>query len=263
MSVTLEEVNKRRAKRRKEIRKRRFIIGTIVFFVIAIAVMVVLSLTVLFPVETVTASGSAIYSEKQIIKASRINSEDNLFMLSENEVTELIRSSLPYVDSVKLNKKLPSSVSLKVTDAKEYACYTAKNGCYIVSEKGYVLAKTDVTPENLIDIVCAKKDIECEIGSKMIFKNTVTEARIEDITQLLEKEKLKINRVDVSDPISLSVRVCSRFDVLLGTSTDLDKKIAHLRGMVKSIDETKTGKINLSMWTSDNAQGSFVEGAIE
>ena len=43
---------------------------------------------------------------------------------------------------------------------------------------------------------------------------------------------------------------------------EVRKKIAHLKGMVSKIDEDKSGKINLSMWTSQKTEGTFVESEI-
>ncbi len=33
--------------------------------------------------------------------------------------------------------------------------------------------------------------------------------------------------------------------------------------MIKNIDKSKTGTVNLSMWSASNTEGSFVEGAVE
>ncbi len=263
MSDMREDINKRRKQRSKAAFLRRLKIGLVVFFVLALIVGVVLSLTVLFPVKTVSAAGSKIYSSKQIINLSGISSEDNFFMLSEKEVTDSIRKNLPYIDTVEIERKLPDTINIKVTDAKEYACYNYKGAYFVVSESGFVMNRYSEVPAGVFEIVCKEKEIECDIGSQIVYKNPTAKTRIDEMTELLKKEKIEINRIDVSNPISLSVKVCNRFEVLFGTSADLDKKIAHLGSMIKNIDAEKTGKINLSMWTSDKTQGSFVEGAIE
>jgi cell division septal protein FtsQ len=232
------------------------------FLIVAIITFAILSLTVLFPVSVLNAKGSKLYTEAQIIKASGITSDDNLFMVNEEDITEKIRHKLPYIDTVEIKRNLPDAMFINVTDAKEYSCYFWKGEYYTVSRRGYVLNKYSDPPQGLFVVMCDEKDIECEVGYALEFKKEILEQRIENISELLKNEGIAIDRIDVSNPISLSVKVCGRFEVLLGTSANLDKKIAHLGGMVKSIDPQKTGKINLSMWTSDKTQGSFVEGEI-
>ena len=46
---------------------------------------------------------------------------------------------------------------------------------------------------------------------------------------------------------------------LTSIPNNLQEKIRHLSSMIKEIDPKKQGEINLSMWTSDNTQGTFKE----
>ena len=56
-----DEFLRKREARRRKIRRRRIISGLIFFLVALIAVGAVLSLTVLFPIETISAQGSEKY----------------------------------------------------------------------------------------------------------------------------------------------------------------------------------------------------------
>lgn len=263
LSNTREEVMKSRAVKKKKRRKKRLLAGFVFFLVLALAVGAALSLTVLFPIEDISASGSDIYSEKQIIKASGVSSDNNLFTLSEQSVTEKIRSSLPYIETVSIKRSLPGSITIKVTDAAEYACYRLSDGYYVVNEGGFVMNKYDSLPENTFEIVCAEDAVSCEVGSYAEFENAATESLINELSALLSQSGLSVNSIDVSNTLSLNAKIEGRFSVLFGTSANLDKKVAHLVGMVNSIDPQKTGKINLSMWAGDKTEGSFVEGQIE
>ena len=63
--------------------------------------------------------------------------------------------------------------------------------------------------------------------------------------------------------LELKVKVENRFEVLLGTQNNLEEKVKHLGGMIREIDPEKQGKINLSMWTLDNPQGTFTQEVAE
>ena len=79
--------------------------------------------------------------------------------------------------------------------------------------------------------------------------------------QLAEKTGIRVTRVDITDELAITVGVDGRFTVNLGTSNYIDKKFAHLSGMIKNMDASAAGKINLSMWTPSNTEGSFVSAA--
>lgn len=261
MPDTHIDIAKRRAARRKKIRRRRIAIGSILFLTVALIIAVILSLTVLFPIKNVSASGSGIYDSEVLISASGINDESNFFLLSEKDVLEIMREELPYIDSVKLIKAFPDSVTIKVNDAEEYACYNVAGKYYPISKKGYVLSSGTEPRENIFEIIC--NDVECKPGKKVLFNDEYMESLIQRITDTLLSHNIVINLIDVTNQINLKVRVEGRFDVNLGSDSNLDNKIAHLSSMIATISEERTGKINLSMWSGTKSEGSFVEGPLE
>ena len=92
-----------------------------------------------------------------------------------------------------------------------------------------------------------------------MFSGEKSETLIKDIISLAGEYSLKIDGIDITNELAVTVGVDGRFSVNFGTSNNLSEKFAHLSGMVKNIAEDKSGKIDLSMWTSSNTQGTFVE----
>ena len=261
MNYSQEDVNRRRKERRRKIRKKRIISGLISFFILSLVVLAILCVTVFFPVERVTVTGSKKYTPQQVVDASGITQDTNLIVVSENKLTEKIREKLPFVDSIKIKRDFPNHLLLSVNDAKEYAVIKKGSEYYTVSKKGYVLSKYSKKPKDILEIVCGKKNLTL---GKMAELNSESEvSAIEQIITNLRNKSITINYVDVTDSLNLEVKVCGRFIVNFGTSANLDKKIAHLDGMVAKIDQDKTGKINLSMWSSQKTEGTFVEGDIK
>ena len=254
-----DEFLKKRKARQRRIRKRRMIIGFSLLIVVLAGVGVILSLTVLFPINNITAKGSEKYTAEQIISSSGIKTGDNLFVSSVN--TEKLREKLPFIESVKLKRTLPDSITITVKDAEPYACYCSDGMYYTVSRAGYVLESSEEKPDSLFEIRADK--VKCTIGKEIVFSSEKTEELISEITTLAEEYAIKLNSVDVSDELAVRVKAENRFIVDFGTSNFLSNKFAHLSGMIKNIEETKTGKINLSMWTKENTEGTFVESSIE
>lgn len=250
------DVNKRRAARQKKARIRRLKIAFVFFLIIALITLAIMCFTVFFPIKRINVSGSEIYSKSQIVKASKLTTDDNLWVVSQEKVENNIRTKLPYVDSVKLKRVLPDAIILTVTDAKEYAYYQSGENYYILSDSGYVLKEQAEAPENVFAIVTS--GIDGAVGQKAVYKNASEAELVSTLIDTLQKKEINIDKIDVSNILQISLKVEGRFTVNLGTTDYTEEKIAHLSGMIDSIPD-RSGEINLSMWTPTNSQGSFVE----
>ncbi|MBQ8203456.1 MAG: FtsQ-type POTRA domain-containing protein [Clostridia bacterium] len=247
--------------RRKKRRKRRLIAGFVVFLITALSVAAVLSVTVLFPVKTVKATGSKLYTEEQIVKSSGISEENNLFTLSAQAVTENLVRNLPYIDSVELKREIPDKITIVVKDASEYACFFADDVYYVISKGGRVINAYTEQPENTFLIVgCTAK---CKVGQMIEFDGEDNKELVFSIAENLDNKNVFINKINVSDEYNITLTVEGRFNVILGSKINADKKIAQLSSMIESMEKDATGRIDLSIWTEDNRTGSFVAGDIE
>lgn len=250
------DVEKRRAARRKKIRRRRLKVAFVFFIIVAVITLAVMCFTIFSPIKHITATGSKIYSKSEIIKASGITTDDNILVISEKKVEECIRKKLPFIDSIELKRNLPDAVELKVIDAKEFACYKTDDGYSIVSEKGYVLCCQSEQPKNVFEIVTS--GVMGEVGTPIRYKNTNEKELVATLIASLVQENINIDSIDITNLSKINVSVEGKFTVCFGRDEYLDKKIAHLSGMIDSIGDRK-GSIDLSMWSPNNTKGSFVE----
>ncbi len=252
-----DEFIRKRIARQKRIRKRRLITLFCFLIVMLLCVGAVLCLTVFFPIENIKVSGSVLYSPEDIIKNSGVETGDNLFTASEKSAEKYLKSKLPYIDSVEFKRQLPSTLTIKVKDADEYAAYSINERYYTVSKKGWVLKVSESPPENLFLITGAKA--ECSVGSEIVFTDTSQQDLVNSIADAVKKEDIKLDSIDITNPVQITVNVESRFEVFIGTSNSLHEKIRHLGSMIENIEPSKKGKINLSIWTNDNPQATFKE----
>ncbi len=250
------DVNKRRAARRKQIRRKRIKAAFIFFLIIALITLAIMCFTVFFPIKRINVSGSKIYKNSQIIKASGLTTDDNLFVVSEEKIEDKIRRKLPYIDSVTLKRVLPDAVVLTVVDAKEYAYYMADGKYYIISDNNYVIKEQTEEPENVFQIVAG--GIKGNVGEAVVYENVAESELAQTVIDALGKKNIDIDVVDVSNVLNITLEVEGRFTVEFGNKDYIDEKVAHLASMIESIGD-RDGNINLTMWTPENSQGSFVE----
>ena len=223
--IPRDEFIRKRMERQRRIRKRRLIIFFIFFIITAICVGITLSLTVFFPIEKINISGSKIYKSEDILKFSDIEMGENIFTVSEDKAEKSIKKALPYVEKIDIKRSISGTLEIIVTDAKEFICYDVSGRYFTVSKSGRVLKETAKPPEKLIRIKI--KDMDCSVGGEITFKDD-TKSVIDKIISETEKEKINLNVIDVTDILSLKIKVESRFIVNLGKNDNLDRKIKHL-----------------------------------
>lgn len=255
--MTQDAFLRKRAERQRKIRRRRLKIFFTLFVVFLMGLSVVLCLTVFFPIENINIKGSEIYTEAKIIKASGIEIGDNLFATAKGTVLKKLKAKLPYIEDIEFERELPGSLTVKVKDAGEYACYFDGKSYYTVSNNGWVLKKEFEAAQNVFTVYGAK--VKCKVGTALEFSDENTKELTEKIIMALSSEELLINRIDITDTVTITVNVEDRFEVNLGTANYITEKVKHLASMIDNIAPEKSGKINLSMWTNANTQGTFVE----
>lgn len=255
MKKALSEVELKRKMRRKKIRKRRIIVFLCFLLVISIGVFCFLLKTRLFPVKNIFAKGSEIYTSKQIIKNSGINKKTPILSISEKGLKKTLSKKMPYIEDLKVKIDFPESVTITVSDAKEYYSFKSLDGYSAVSKKLNVLNLYSEKPENTIEVTV--DDPKLKIGEQVEFKSIPQKELFELITKQIADNGIKLNAIDITDTVHLTVFVEDRFEVNLGNKDNLEEKIRHLSGMISGIGDRK-GKINLEMWSKNDSKGTFI-----
>ena len=253
--MSKDEFIKKRIERQKKIRKRRLTAFFIIFIIMLLCAGAVLSFTVFFPIESISIKGSEIYTAEEILEASNITKGDNLFAINRAKTENTIKRKLPFVEKIAFKREVPDTLKITVTDAVEFATFKSNNKYYTVSSSGWVLEVNKKQPKKLTKIIC---DVKCKVGSEVVFNKTEEKKLLVTISEALNGKDLDINSIDITNLASLKLEVEGRFEVDLGNANNIPEKINHLLGMVQKIDPEKGGKINLSMWSSDNTKGTFI-----
>lgn len=249
----------RLAKRRRK--KIRLAITLISLGVIILGVLAILSCTVFFPISTVSVSGGTIYENSRVIDASGIEIGDKLFGISEREVRENLTTKLPYIKNIQLKRNLFDSVEIIVTETSDKYCYMQNGQFYTADIDNKALAAFDVKPQGTTEIYPPKLP-KIELGYKIDIGDDSIDL-INQICNILDNADIVVDSLNIENTSSITAIVEGRFNVNFGTVQDIENKTEHLRSMIPLIfeehGENVTGKINLSVWTSENRKIPFVK----
>lgn len=128
--------------RRKHSKRRRR--GGFLYKLISILVIcgaILLALTLFFRVNTIEVAGQRRYSEEEIREASGIQEGDNLYLLNKHEVAGRIVQALPYIESIRINRKLPDGIHIEIKECGKPMAVLQDEGAWLVSPQGKIVAR--------------------------------------------------------------------------------------------------------------------------
>lgn len=142
-----------------ELRRRRRRRNLLMAFLglLVVGVGVVLSLTVLFKVETFrienmdgsTPANTGIYTEDAILGALGVPVGENMFQFSAAQKEKSMVVSLPYLERVEIRRRLPSTLVIRVEPAVETWCAQSDSGWLTLSDGLKIMAIGEEQPQGL------------------------------------------------------------------------------------------------------------------
>ena len=247
-----ERIIKRTNQRRQKIRRKKIIIRSLVGIVF-LCVGIILALTLFFNINKIVVSGDKVYSEKEVVDASKINMGDNLIFLSKEEINNEITKELPYVGAVKIKRRLPSTLEIVITKTEAYMA-TAQDGYYILLDKnGKVLEKDlEIIDENII-LVNLGEINSVEIGEKISLKEEKTFKKLSDVLTECENVGIReITSINISDIYNIKLVYQGRITLELGETDEnnLNSKLALGKAAIEKQNAENNlhrGTINLTV----------------
>ena len=205
---------------------------------IGLAVLLyLLSAFVFFKVDTIeilgvvdengtAAEGSSYYSDEEIIRVSGVDTGDSLVLVSKYDVEESIERLLPYIGNVKVQRKYPSTLRLTVEDTSSVYALDAGGGYILMNREFKMLETVEGIPAGSAKIVGISV-VSSEIGTVVKFSDEAQKNRIETIMDEFSGSEIpNITKIDLANIANVKVTVDNSYTLVLGTLTQLDKKIS-------------------------------------
>ena len=226
--------------------------------VVGVILALTVGATVFFRVEQVTVSGNQRYTQEEIIAASGIQLGDNLYSLNKVRIDQKIRTTLPYIGDLTINRALPSTIQITVTEweavaqvaapgVEQVAAYQEEAGekavttaqePWLISVKGKLLEPAP--PDSAAIAVTGLIPLSPQAGSMMEVPEG-EHTRLAALTALLEALGEAGMQSQVSDirleATQLMVRYAGRFDVKMKLNADFSYDVRLMRAIREKMEE--------------------------
>ena len=247
--------------------------------VIAVVLAVVIGLSVFFKVERVVVYGNNAYSAWTIQEASGIEGGENLLSFGRTRACGKIITGLPYVKNVRIGIKLPDTVNIYIEEFDvSYAIEDANKGWWLMTSTGKIAEQIDKASSYSYTKVEGVQILGPVVGEQAValevFEPEATESSDETdaseataplvtvtandrlqaallILSTLEKNDIvgEVASVNVSSLYNLELQYGQRYQVKLGTTSDMEKKIGQMKKAVAQLNDYPTGILDISYVT--------------
>ena len=229
-------------------RKGRFsFLGRIFCFFLILGAFVA-AVTLLFRIENITVSGNVRYTQEEVLEASELQTQRNLFLLNKFDAAQRIFQKLPYVDSATIRRRLPDTLEITVQECRPVAAVSAADGVWLVGPSGKLLELCADAPSGCPQV--SGLFVQTEQVSAMLSFGEENAGRCESLMAFLtaaeERQMLgEIASVDLADGTCLQFSYAGRFTVKVPWNADYDYKLRHLLSVQDYLEENEAGTINL------------------
>lgn len=267
--------------------------------VVAVVLALTLGMAIFFKVENIAVSGMSKYTAWDIRQASGIQEGENLLSLNKAMVSGKITTNLPYVESVRIGIKLPDTVNIEITEMDvAYAVEASDGSWWLMNANGKLVEKITAvdalsytrilgvelaSPQAGQQAAAAEatepetsEPVDTEEGqSEEPTEETVVVAapvtvlgseRLEaavSILQYLESNGIVggVTSVDVSSITALEMWYEDRYQVYLGDTTQLDRKINAMKEAISQMTDYDSGELDVSFtnWPDMVGYDPFVD----
>ncbi|MDR1409920.1 MAG: FtsQ-type POTRA domain-containing protein [Oscillospiraceae bacterium] len=232
--------------RERIVRRRK--LGAFVLLVGSVGIILLLSYTVFFPMTHFDVTGETRYTKTVLEAAAAVPERTQLLNLETDRVMQNLLRELPYLESAKVQRKLPNTLSVTVQDAKTVLATKVEDGCLILSGKGKVLELTNKKPEGTVSFVM-EEPFSAPIGDNIVFhedndKNVWTQQVFDAFVAAYEgcAYKSEITALDMKNPYCPTMSYQNRITLYLGSRDSFARQLEFASITINTLDKEDAAK---------------------
>lgn len=253
------------ARRRYSNRRRRRGSSDFLYKLLSVLIVcgcLVAAVTLFFRVNAIEVSGHQRYTAEDVRSASGVELKSNLYLMDKREVANRILDALPYVEQIRINRRLPSTLMIEVTECDEPLALVQDGYTWLISPKGKIVEQTDWSAARRYATISGCELLAPSVGTRIALA-TEHINRQESLMALLDalKEEGIMDRLDgirLDDAKVLRMDYAGRFTVELPYGADYNYKLRFLQEALAQ-DEIQDNMTGTFVMTRDDGRVNFIQ----
>lgn len=243
-------------------RKQKKQIAVLSAIILVASFAAILLLTPLFNISEITVQGNSVISDEEIVKSAGIVEGINIFDVSLRRAQKNIEE-IGYIDEVKVKRKFPSKIEIKIVEAVGVACVTAENGFVVITSDGRCLelsetaavstfsknnsGEASLTQKNL-PVIKGLKNVKYKVGKTITSDDKTRLNKLFECLKAFTKSEFifDMTQIDVSDMNDIKFFYNGgKLVVSVGSGEKLDYKMECFKPILAEIGEDPEGYVDM------------------
>lgn len=240
------QITEKQARKIKMVKKALINVSLIILIITAITLFL---LSPIFNIENISIKNNEKLSQEEIISLSQIEKGTNLFKIRNAEIKNNIKENA-YVDEVKVNRILPNTIEITVTERKVAYLLEYGSSYAYIDEQGYIL---EISSANITDKIKIRgyKTTEDNIkpGNRLIKEDLNKLNDVVIITNTAKNSGInaQITSINIENQNEYSLYMeAEKKTVHIGSISNLDTKMLYLQVMLEK-EKDNEGEIFLNI----------------
>ena len=247
--------------------------------VLASALAVTMGLSVFFKVETVVVYGNEAYSAWAVQEAAGLEGGENLLSFGRTKACGKIKTNLPYVKSVRIGITLPDTVNIYIEEFDvSYAIQTIDETWWLITSGGKVVEQIDGgtagkhtkilgvyldapepgQPAKALETIQVSETeaVDPQLATETTAPPVVTTgagqltAALQILTAMERNDIVgEVASVNVESMTNIVLWYGARYQVNLGDTNEIEKKISYMKQAVAQLSDYQIGVLDVSFVT--------------
>ena len=200
-----------------------------------VASIIMFMMSPLFNLSEVQVSNNEKLSSESIISLSELNIGENIYKVTKRKLVNKIKQNA-YIESVKIERKLPSKIAITVKERKPTYMLEYANSYVYINNQGYILEISEQKLECPIIMGYSTKEDAIKPGNRLNEEDLEKLAVVLKIVETANGNEIGdlITRINIEDKQNYTLILENEKKIVyLGDASNLSNRIPHLKVILK------------------------------
>lgn len=213
------------------------------------AVAILMACTVFFRVENIEVTGSERYTQEEVADGSEVLRGSSLILTRKDLLSRHLCENLPYVGSVEVKKRFPTTLRLNVTDTIAAAKVTSGDAWWVMDPTGKVLEQVQEGqeypgfPVTGLDIMAPEPGQQAQV----LDENAGQLSGLVSLMTALQEQGIlgQITQIYAGSKTEITLLYQDRLKVKFLLGVDYERKVRIFREIAAMLGDYEIGTVDL------------------
>lgn len=199
-----------------------------------------------FNISETEVTGIDSLTKEQVLEICGVENGTNIFIFNTSKACKKLKEN-NYVKEAKIVKSLPHKLTINIVENQVRGYIPYMNAYLYIDENGRVLdSKTEMKKQ--LPILTGLKFDGFVLGEVLETDSITTYKSVSELAELFSRYELldAVIKVDVADDSDIHMYI-DKLEVKFGGFDDANEKIAYLNEILKTVDTSVAGTVDLTL----------------